>query len=395
MDAARNWNGLASNRAGDSVGGIKLSQQTMESTPLRSSRREQSTSGAPHRTAMGLAARAVRLAKKVVTSCGVLYLIGPHTMIPRIFGPRIGLAWARAIANVHWLTTFLGAQGSARRAIKQLYPRLDTDLSVSQILRRYLVLKHHSFMEWRLSTTPRGKLFLSETYSDFPGHTIIDESLEEGDGVMTIVYHFGMYKLLTVGLSEAFGYDISQVNFRSKHYSGDTFKAVASAAYRNALQTDKHSGMQAAYLKPQSTVIGLMRDLRKGKIVGLAGDGTIAGNFIDVPFLGGSLQLPTGWARLAAKTKAPVVVMFAMLDGIGRREIVTFPAVRSEDSSEEAVNRMVRQCAGHLEDFVKRAPWAWHVWHRLEIEETPAGELRMKLKAAKQGGDPAEAPAER
>lgn len=383
-------------RPGESAEENNLSQQILESALNASSPKDESAergerSGAPvHEAAPCFASRIGRLAKKIVTSCGVLYLIGPHTMIPRLFGPRVGLVWARAIANVHWLTTFVGAQGSARRAIKRLYPRLDTDLSVSQILRRYLLLKHHSFMEWRLSTTPRGKQFLKETYSEFPGHTIIDASLEEGDGVMTIVYHFGMYKLMTVGLSEAFGYDISQVNFRSKHYSGDTFNAVASAAYRNALRTDKHSGMQAAYLKPQSTVISLMRDLRKGKIVGLAGDGTIADNFIDVPFLGGTLQLPTGWARLAAKTNTPIVVMFAMLDGINRREIVTFPAVRCEGSSEQAVNRVVMQCASHLEEFVKKAPWAWHVWHRLEITESKEGELRMKLKAAKQGGDPSE-----
>src|SRR5712671_6506373 len=74
-------------------------------------------------------------ARKWVASLAIWLLYVPHYTILWLLGPRLGLAWVRLAANIHWLASFLGAQRSTRRSLEKLHPLLNTDLSVSALLR--------------------------------------------------------------------------------------------------------------------------------------------------------------------------------------------------------------------------------------------------------------------
>src|SRR5215211_609349 len=88
--------------------------------------------------------------RKYIASVAIWFLYVPHYAILRLLGPHFGMYWVRIAANAHWLLTFVGAQSSARRSLEKFYPLLGTKLSVSQLLRRHLHLKHECFARVRV-----------------------------------------------------------------------------------------------------------------------------------------------------------------------------------------------------------------------------------------------------
>src|SRR3982750_1180278 len=84
-------------------------------------------------------------AGKYIASAAIWFLYVPHYAILCLLGRRYGMYWVRIAANAHWLLTFLGAQRAARRSFERFCPLLGTKLSVSQLLRRHLELKHECF----------------------------------------------------------------------------------------------------------------------------------------------------------------------------------------------------------------------------------------------------------
>ena len=317
--------------------------------------------------------------RKALISCGVWLLYVPHLTLILVLGPWLGLRWTRLVAWAHWLLTFLGAQRELHRVLTRLYPTFDTDLSVRTLIRKNLELKHQSFAEWRLATTRRGRRYIKKTYQTFDYHRQYVANLDTSHGALVLSYHYGMYKLLGVGLSTCYGFDYHQIDFRSAHYSTSALGPIARLAFRNAIKTAEGTGTKFIFLGPESSPLGIVKRLRKGGILAIAGDGMISSEFTEVPFLGETLRLPTGWARLAALTRVPVVIMFATMEGIDRRNLVVLPPLYCEDNTDEAVHNFVARCAETLEDFVRRRPWAWHIWHRMKLNEDRDGHLHLRV----------------
>lgn len=98
--------------------------------------------------------------RKLLASIVVWYLYVVHIPVLRLLGPWIAVRVTRVMAWVHWLTTFAGGQKSAYRAICNLRPQLETDLSARTILRKHLENKHHMWVLWHLATTERGRRYI-------------------------------------------------------------------------------------------------------------------------------------------------------------------------------------------------------------------------------------------
>ena len=319
--------------------------------------------------------------RRLVITFGIWYLYVPHLAVMRLVGPAVAVRLTRVMAWMHWLLTFAGGQKAALRAIERNRPYFETKLSTRTILRKYLETKHHHFVVWNLCATPRGRAWVERTCTAFEGRETFEKARTESRGLLVLGYHFGSGRMLSITQARQYGQDAYEIAHRPETYGRDTMSYVARLAYDKAAEADEKSGLQHIFLSPGTPPLSAIRHLRKGHIVGIVGDGFMAGQFIDVPFLGGTMRFPIGVARLAAMAGCSIVPMFGLVDGVDRHHVVAHEPIRIEGDTPEEVERVMRACAAVLESYVRRYPWAWWIWHRLKLETNPDGSLRMTCEA--------------
>lgn len=322
------------------------------------------------------------LARLVKSFC-IWYLYVPHLAFLRLIGPRAALLLTHFFSLLHWLAIMAGSDKRARRAIAAAYPQFRCDASLGTILRRYVFLKHQRFVEWYLYPTPRGRQFVRETYANFEGREHLDQALAGGKGVVVLMFHYGMGKMIFAALQEL-GYKNHHHVFRGMTYAGETTGYVAKKALDTFVKSEENSGLSIIYHKPFLAFTQMARVLRKNEVLGMNGDGMMGTDFVDAPFLGGEMPFPTGPARMAAQSGAPIVSIYALPDGWWGHKLVAHPPIWCKADKPEAVAACVREYVALLDDYTKRYPWAWWTWRRLALEPTADGRMRYKAIALAQ-----------
>jgi lauroyl/myristoyl acyltransferase len=120
------------------------------------------------------------------------------------------------------------------------------------------------------------------------------------------------------------------------------------------------------------------RLLRRGELLVVHADGSRGSSFVEVPFFGARLALPTGPARMARKTGAYLLPIFCVARRDGRCDVIIEDPVPADLPDEEAMAR----CAALLESHCRKHPEQWWTWDRLEMEELPEGGLRLGASGA-------------
>ncbi len=318
--------------------------------------------------------------KRLITTFCVWYVYFPHLGLLRLLGPRAALLLTRGVAFVHWLMTFAGGHRRARRAMARAVPAFRGGASTAHVLRRYLEVKHQKFVEWYLYPTPRGRKFVERTYQNVEGLEHLERARAAGQGTIVLVFHFGMAKMVWPAL-KALGYDNHHHVFRGATYAEETFASVAKATRDALARSEEQSGLGVIYHRPYYTFAAMVRHLRNNHVVGMNGDGMMGTEFADLPFLGGTMPFPTGPARLAAKTGAPILSVYALHEGLYRHRLIVHPPVYCREDTREAADATVARYVALLEEYVRRYPWAWWTWRRLHVEEAEAGRARYTAKA--------------
>jgi lauroyl/myristoyl acyltransferase len=316
---------------------------------------------------------------RLIRSACVLYVYYPHLALLRLLGPRAAIVLSRAVAWVHWGLTVLGAERRTRRAIARARPAFTTTLPMAAILRRHLELKHQHFAEWYLYPTARGRRYVAETYRAVDGLEHLERARAGGRGVVVLMLHYGMARLVFPAL-KALGHDSYQHFFRAATYAGSTFGWVAKAAMNELVRLEESSGLNLIYHRPGLTFTVLARHLKRGDILAVAADGMTGTEFVDVPFLDGVMRFPTGPARLAAVSRAPIVPVFALLEGLNRHRLCIHPPIDCPTNSMVAAEGTVRAYAGILDSYIRQYPWAWWTWRRLDVVQQD-GQVRFDAAA--------------
>lgn len=316
---------------------------------------------------------------KTVRTIAVGYLYFPHVWLIRGLGPRCAVLLSRFLAWGYWLGTLIGAERRTRRALEATQPRLESQLPLSTIMRRYLETKLQNFAEWHVYPTKRGRRYVEQTYATIDGREHLDAARSEGRGVILLYFHFGLIKMAFPAL-KAHGFDVAQHLHRAKTYSGSTFDWMAKAAVRRLEAEDEASGLKHFYHRPIQSFVTLARYLRKGGLLGINADGMMGDQFVEVPFLGGTIELPAGPAQLAAQSGAPVVPMFVLNEGMYRHRLVLLEPIDLRDRTPEAIGEATAAFAAILDQFVRKYPWAWWTWRRLRLERKDNGEIRFRVQ---------------
>jgi phosphatidylinositol dimannoside acyltransferase len=111
----------------------------------------------------------------------------------------------------------------------------------------------------------------------------------------------------------------------------------------------------------------LIRAVESGRIIAIVGDRDLGGRGPRVRFFGETAPLPSGPARVALRTGAPLFAMgvYGVRRSDGRRgwvgEILD-PIEPPADESPEAVGLLTQEIATRLEGLISRHPEEWHVF---------------------------------
>jgi len=315
-------------------------------------------------------------------SAAVWMLYVPHTCILRLLGPRLGMVWVRLSANVHWLLTFVGAQRSTRRALESMRPFFETDLPVSQLLRRHLLLKHECFARLRAYSFHGAASGQNDIkWRCHPSCLSAVPSGRRDRGLVIVGYHFNFYRLVNAALPQvAPGCDPVHLRYRSSQSVEKAASPIARLAMKKAAEADERSGVKVLYVDGKTAPIGLFRMLRNSGVVALTADGMVAADFIEVPFFDGVLRVPSGWARLAALSNSDLLILFDRRVDRHCHDFFFSNHVQCADASEKSVYAAVAESIRILEKMIRQEPWGWHPWQRLRVQIGEDGSRHYYLK---------------
>lgn len=322
-------------------------------------------------------------ARKYIASVAIWFLYVPHYAILRLLGPHYGMYWVRIAANAHWLLTFVGAQGAARRSLEKFQPLLGTKLSVSQLLRRHLELKHECFARVRVYSLHGAESRLDDIrWRANPGcESAVPKMDDRNRGLVIVGYHFGFYQLSATALSQVVpGCNPVQLRYRIAACAEQAMSRMARLVMRRAIEADRRSGAPIFYVDANTSIRQLYRLLRGAGCLSVAADGMLADDFMEVPFFDGTLRVPIGWARLAAATSSDVLLLYDTQIDRHHREGWFFDHVSCSETSPEVVKRAVTEVIRTLESAIRREPWGWHPWQRLRWEQGADGLPRYFLQ---------------
>ena len=317
--------------------------------------------------------------KKLITSLGLWYLYFPHMALLRLMGPRCAIPFTRVTSFAHWLLTFVGAQKRVRKTMEQVLPEIRPDLRIRSVLRKYLVIREQHFVQWYISPSIRGGRFAQRACREIEGREHLEAVLRNGRGVIVVFFHFGMARMNLAALMSS-GYDVCLHEIPFARYSGRTYDFVARAIMNREAGVKESSGRKAILHQSGSTSKALADVLRRNEIVVLLGDGMAATRFVEVPFLNGMMSFSTGLARLSAETGAPIVCMFSLLEGLTRHRFVIHPPVYCRDNLPPSIEAAVMDYVAVFEDYVRRYPWAWWSWRRLDVKRGTDEKIRLILR---------------
>jgi lauroyl/myristoyl acyltransferase len=320
---------------------------------------------------------------KYLASVAIWLLYVPHYAILWILGPRLGLAWVRLAANVHWLMTFFGAQRSTRRSLEKMHHLLNTDLSVSAILRRHLEMKHECFARVRVYNLHGADSRLKDIHWRANPNCAADvPNMQERDrGLIIVGFHFGFFQLSANALSQVVpGCNPVQLRYRIAQCAEQMMSPIARLVMRRAIEADRRSGAPILYIDASTSLLQLVRLLRTSGCIVLAADGQLAEDFVEVPFFDGTLGVPSGWARLAAATNSEVLILYDTQFDRHHRDGWFFKHIACAGDYTEEVHRTVAEAVRVLELAIRREPWSWHPWQRLRWECNADGSPRYFLR---------------
>jgi KDO2-lipid IV(A) lauroyltransferase len=117
---------------------------------------------------------------------------------------------------------------------------------------------------------------------------------------------------------------------------------------------------------PERAARGLVRALRRGRVVSLMADVPEAGPTVVVPYCGGRVLFSAAPARLARALRRPLLPMACWRAGDGWIVDVGEPVPIAQDDDDAAIMARV---AAALEPHVRRHPEQWYPFHEVYVPD--------------------------
>lgn len=190
----------------------------------------------------------------------------------------------------------------------------------------------------------------------------LDRALEKGNGAILVAGHFGNWELAAT---------LATMGYPLTFLVGEQHNTLV-----DGLMNRLRAGFGVELVPLTGSLMGVLRALRRNRIVAMLSDQDAGSSGIFVDFLGRSASTPYGPGRIAARTGAPVLPGNAVRMPGGRHELVICPAVAPPPdgaSTDDAARHYTQAYTAALEDFIRRHPEQYFWMHRRWKTRPPEG----------------------
>lgn len=196
---------------------------------------------------------------------------------------------------------------------------------------------------------------------------ILWETLKKGHGIVLVACHMDNWEWLGAALA-LIGLPLSAVE-----------KPQPNRVYSDFMNKLRRGAGQEIFSRGTSEILGCVRALKKGRMLGLIADQDGGYDGVFVPFFGKMASTPMGPAFFAKKFQAPIIPVFIIrnADGYGHRVVVDEP-IEYVDTGDKKVDdyNVTLAYTQRVEDIIRQYPsnWIWfqHRWN------TPYDEVKNK-----------------
>lgn len=188
------------------------------------------------------------------------------------------------------------------------------------------------------------------------GHERYLGARADGKGAIVVTAHMGSFE---VGMAALLEHE-KRVHVLFRRDDLGQFEKTRTALRRQL-------GVNEACVDEGLSVwIELRSALARDEVVLIQGDRVLPGQKGEpVPFIGGHVMIPTGPVKLALATGAPIVPIFTIRTPDGKIRLFIEDAIRVEGDPHTALLRL----GAVIEDYVRRYPDQWLVFHRPWCED--------------------------
>lgn len=192
----------------------------------------------------------------------------------------------------------------------------------------------------------------------FDREDILWDTLSEGRGAVLLACHMDNWEWLGASLALS-GFPLSAVE-----------KPQPNKIYSKFMNELRRGVGQEIFSRGTNEILGCVRAMKKGRMLGLIADQDGGYDGIFAPFLGKMASTPNGPAYFSRKFKAPVIPIFMVRkpDGYGHRVIVREP-IRYLDTGDRQKDEydITFKMNQEIEKIIKEYPdnWIWfqHRWN--------------------------------
>lgn len=269
------------------------------------------------------------------------------------------------LADLAGVLTYALQPPAKRRLCAELHSRAAGGLRASEARRRARA-SYRSYARMIVDTIWIHSISLSEMFlhGSIDGVENLDGARDSGKGGILVLVHFGSWDT-AASFALAAGHPIS------------TVMAPVGPAWVTDLLAWSRRAKQMELFTPSAAARGLLRALRRGRIIALLVDIPEGGPTVTVDFCNGPVAFSTGPAFLSRLTGAPILAAECWrTPAAGYLVRVHAPYHPGEDEDDRAV---IQRLATKLEGSIHRMPEQWYPFN--EIYED-----RMRPAAGRPGG---------
>lgn len=264
-----------------------------------------------------------------------------------------GMGWmAGVVFRVRWRTV--------NDHLRKAFPDKDAKWCRALARASFRHLGRESVATFRLG---RMDLTEIEARTEMVGFEALQEMAAQGVGMIVLTGHMGNWELGAASVV-AHGIPLEIVVQRQRNPLFDS----------DIIANRKRLGL--AVIDRSKAPRRVLRALREGRNIGIAGDQNIRRGGVFVDFFGRPASTARGTALFALRTGAPIFLLVVnRLPGFPQRYRVTFDPVEFTPSgdSEQDVLRLTEAHIGKLEERIRQAP-EQYLWQHRRWKTVPSGE---------------------
>jgi lauroyl/myristoyl acyltransferase len=279
-----------------------------------------------------------------------------------------------ALARVAGSIAFFAVRGAREGVTANLSVALDKSAGSKGVRSAGRAAFQNDAMNW-VDTLRIGRLSLDEIRAmvQVDDWSLLERSAESGSGVILVTLHLGNFDLVGQVLA-AHGYRLTVPVERMQPVR--LFDFLVKQRTRNGIHIVpvEHASRE------------LVRALRRGEMVGLAGDRSFAGKTAVLPVFGKPAELPIGPVSLARRSHCPLLFAVGIRERPGRfRGVVkSVPILDSGHASDDDLQNL-REFVRLMEETVRQFPGQWLAfrpfWH-YDTGENSAATMGHQKRAA-------------